>query len=742
VARIAWIPALAGLTWVLSHLAAPRAAAAQAPPARVTVRVTAEGAPLAHAVARAGDGPAARGAETNAAGVARLVLPPGEHLVRVTLLGYAPDSARLTVGAGRDTTLAFELRAAAAELSGVVVTSARGAQRIEDEPTRVEVLSGEDVAEKTEMRPADLRNFLSEMAGVRVQQMSAATGASGLRLQGLRPRYTLLLADGLPLYGGAGGGGLDIMQLPPADLRQVEVVKGPASALYGPSALGGMVNLVSKRPGHEGDVLLQGTGQQGANAFGWLSRKVSDAWGYTGVVGAHAQRARDMDGDGWVDLPSVRRVEARPRLFVDAPNGASLFVTGGATAEDREGGEDQHLVNVDGISPYVERVATRRGDVGAVAHRLVGGGALLQLRASANVDRKSRRFGFDPEHVTRSTGFAELSVAGARGAHDLLAGAALDADAARVTEYRPLDYTFTTASLFAQDAWRPTSRVSLTGSARLDAHSRYGARVSPRASLLVKLGGGWNARASATHGFYAPTPFVEEAEAVGVRRVRGFDALDAELADYGALDLNGTAGPLELNGTLFASRVSHQVVADEDRAAPGTLRLANAEARARSRGAELFAVYDAEPFLVTALYTLTAAREPAAAAGDATREAPYTPRQAGGLDMTWEDAERGLWIALEGFYTGPQALDDDPYRERGRPYTVVGLLVSQRVGRYKVFFNVDNLTDVRQSRWSPIVLPARSPGGRRTTNPWAPIEGRVLSAGVRVSSGDLAHHAP
>jgi iron complex outermembrane receptor protein len=689
----------------------------------VSVRVGSEGGPLAHALVGTGSS----GAETNAAGVARLTLPRGEHLIRVTLLGYAPDSLRVAL-ADRDTLLSVELTPIAEELSGIVVTSARGAQRIESEPLRIEVLAGDDVAEKTEMRPQDLRNFLSEMAGVRVQQLSATTGASSVRLQGLRPRYTLMLADGLPLYGGSGGGGLDLLQLPPADLRQIEVVKGPASALYGASALGGTINLISKRPGREGDFLAQGTSEQGVNSFGWSSREVSDRFGYTAVIGAHVQRLRDMDGDGWAELPDVRRVEARPRMFFDWPGGHSVFATVGATVEQREGGTANPT--------YRELVDTHRGDAGIVGQRLYGAHGLLQLRASGNLDDKDKTFGTDPEHVRRSTGFGELSYANATGAHDFLFGGAIQADAATVREYSALDYTFTTASAFAQDAWRFLPHTSLTASARLDDHSRYGAHFSPRLSLLEEIARGWTVRASATRGFYAPTPFVEETEEVGVRRVRGFDALGTEAATYGSIDLNGRIAVVELNATVFASRVTHGVVTVENELT-GTLDVANASAAARSRGLEVFGVYNLEPLLITALYTYTDSREPPDASAGAIR-APYLPRHTGGIDITWEDMERGTWIALEGFYTGEQTLDRDPYRTSSVPYTPVGFLATQRFGRYKVFFNIENLTDVRQTKHAPLLLPSPRATGEWTTGVWGPLEGRIFSAGVRISSGDLA----
>jgi outer membrane receptor protein involved in Fe transport len=73
-------------------------------------------------------------------------------------------------------------------------------------------------------------------------------GAASVRVQSMRGRYTRFLSDGLPLFGEEVGG-LGLLQIPPTDLGQVEVIKGVASALYGAGALGGVVDLISRRPG-------------------------------------------------------------------------------------------------------------------------------------------------------------------------------------------------------------------------------------------------------------------------------------------------------------------------------------------------------------------------------------------------------------------------------------------------------------------------------------------------------------
>ncbi|HLM66912.1 MAG TPA: hypothetical protein VK358_05250, partial [Longimicrobium sp.] len=89
-------------------------------------------------------------------------------------------------------------------------------------------------------------------------------------------------------------------------------------------------------------------------------------------------------------------------------------------------------------------------------------------------------------------------------------------------------------------------------------------------------------------------------------------------------------------------------------------------------------------------------------------------------------------IGVEVYFTGRQSLDDNTYRTESRPYVVLGLLAERRIGRARVFINAENLADARQTRWQPLVLPARSPELRWTTDAWAPLEGRVINAGVRL----------
>ena len=176
---------------------------------------------------------------TDADGTVRLSLPPGRIDVVVTKNDFDPAAAQVQIRAGAESRIDVELEPESELEENVIVSSTRTDQRIADIPLRVEVVPPDEVQEKTAMSPGDVSMLLAETNGLRVQTTSPALGGASLRIQGLSGRYSQILADGLPLYG-AQSGSVGILQIPPMDLGQVEVIKGVASALYGMSAIGGV----------------------------------------------------------------------------------------------------------------------------------------------------------------------------------------------------------------------------------------------------------------------------------------------------------------------------------------------------------------------------------------------------------------------------------------------------------------------------------------------------------------------
>jgi iron complex outermembrane receptor protein len=542
-------------------------------------------------------------------------------------------------------------------------------------------------------------------------------------------RFTQLLADGLPLYGGQASS-LGLLQIPPTDLGQVEVIKGAASALYGPSALGGVINLVSRRPGDgpEAEVLLNATTQDGQDSTAYVATPFGSDWGGSITGGYHRQSDQDLDDDGWIDMPGFERWTVRPRLFWEDAGGASAFLTLGAMTEQRVGGTLPGSTTPDG-RPFPQGQDTDRFDAGLVAEAPVSEGVTAHLRASGMTQSHLHQFGDVVEDDRHETAFSEASVAGSAGGTSGIGGLAFQLDSFRSRTFPAFDYTYRVPAVFAQIEHDLNADLTLAGSARVDFHNEFGTQFSPRLSLLYRPGP-WTIRASGGRGFFASTPFVEEIEAAGLSRLEP-GVLEAETATTASVDVGYTSGPLEATITLFGSDIQNATRLET--LSPERVRLVNAPGDTSIRGGEVLLRYRWNAFVVTGSYVHVNASEPDPN-GLGRRQVPLTPKHTAGLVAMWEEPDKGR-LGVEVYYTGKQSLEDNPYRSTSRPYFEIGLLGEIAVGRARLFLNAENILGVRQTKRDPLLRPTRLPDGRWTVDVWAPTEGFVLNGGIRLRFG-------
>ncbi|MDG2523357.1 TonB-dependent receptor [Caulobacter segnis] len=614
----------------------------------------------------------------------------------------------------------------------VIVQATRTGRRVQDEPIRVEVLSREEIEEKMLMRPGAISMVVAETGGLRVQTTSSSLGASNIRVQGMRGRYTQLLADGLPLYGGQSIG---LLQIPPTDLGQVEVIKGAASALYGSSALGGVINLVSRKPREAavGEVLLNLTSRNGQDLTAYGDTPLGEKWSASLTGGLHRQSRQDLDDDGWTDMARYERWTLRPRLFWNADNGAAAFLTLGAMGEEREGGSMPGRTAPDG-QPFPEAQKSRRLDAGLNARTPLGDQMEGHLRASAMTQDHKHRFGEVVEDDRHRTFFAEASVSGGPEGTSWLAGLAIQSDDYRSDAFPAFDYTYTVPGLFAQVEHDLSDVLTVAGSARFDRHDEYGSRLSPRLSVMYRPGP-WTVRASLGKGFYAPTPFVEEVDAAGLSRLEPLSGLKAETAETASLDTGYAKGPFEANLTVFMSHIHDGVRLEQT--GPEQVRLVNAPGLTRTGGVEALMRYRWREFTVTGSYVYVDSSEPDPQRAG-RRVIPLTPSHTAGMVAMWEKHGRGR-VGLEAYYTGRQSLEDNPYRSEGKPYLEVGALGELTLGDVSLFLNLENILNIRQTKHDSLLLRARAPDGRWTVDAWQPLDGFVVNGGVRLRFGGGGH---
>lgn len=696
------------------------------PTATITLHVTGRTGPVAQADIAAGPVTTV----TDEHGDARLTVPPGAVELRISRFGFEGATRKVTVAAGATLALAIELEEESVVDEDVVVTSTRTDRRVEDLPIRVEVIPQEEIEEKMAMRPGDVAMMLTETNGLRVQTASPALGTASIRVRGLGGRYTQLLADGLPLYGSLGN--ISLLQIAPMDLSRVEIIKGVGSALYGASSLGGVINLISKQPkagAPERELILNRTSQGGTDSGLWYSAKPADHWGYSVLAGGHWQDRQDTNNDGWTDIPTYQRGTVRPRVQWADGAGRSLFATFGLMGEHRRGGSLPGTVAPDGRA-FPEELSTRRLDGGAVA-RLLAGSRLVTLRASASGLWHDLQTGATRERDLHGTSFGEASMSGTSGKQTWVAGAAWQFEHYRATDVAGMDYSYAIPGVFVQDDYPLASWLTLSGSGRVDHHSVAGTFFSPRGSALARLGHGFILRASSGGGFSSPSPFTDETESAGLARVVLPRPLQAERAHSTSLDTAWNNPWLELNLSVFQSAISHPITVLD--ATDGRhIDVVNAPGPVRTTGTEFLGRIHKGKSDFVATHVFAWATE--APVSEATRrEQALTPRHTFSLDWLWDIPGRGR-LGIETFYTGRQRLYDDPAFRRSKPYMLWGVVGEVRAGRHlRVFYNAENITNVRMTDTQPLVRPAQAASGRWTTDVWGPLEGRAINVGTRVA---------
>jgi len=657
-------------------------------------------------------------------GVATTNVPLGRVEVSVAKDGFLAAKTSLAVDEAREWRITVELKPQQQAEEEVTVFATRTDTRLQDLPTRVEVLGPEEIDEKTMMTPGDIVMMLNEMGGLRVQSTSPSLGAASVRIQGMRGRYTAFLGDGLPLFGQQGGG-LGLLQIPPVDLGQVEVIKGVSSALYGAGAMAGVVNLISRRPAAEPvhEILFNRSTRGATDTSLFAAQRLTPHWGASFLGSGDWQQHNDIDRDGWADLPRYARGVLRPRVFWDSGDGRTAFLTGGVTYENRDGGTVSGAVLPATGAPYTEALKTRRYDLGGNLQYTVQQRYVVTARFAASWQDHDHRFGDIRERDRHELLFGEVTARGTFHRNTWVVGVAAERDVYLPRDVPQFTYRYTTPGVFLQDDIEIARWLSVSASARADFQNQYGTFFSPRASVLLRWRG-WTSRVSAGQGFFAPTPLTEETEAAGLTRLVIPKPLVAERGRSFSFDLTRKIGPAYYTVTVFDSSVRHPINVDRTE----HYQLINLAQPTHNVGLEFLGTLRKAPFSATLSYTYVHSRQ--FEFGERV-DTPLTPRHSFGVVGMWEKEKAGR-IGIESYYTGRQRLEENPYRNESKAYVLFGLLAEHTFGWFRLFVNVENLTDVRQTRWNPLLRPDRGIDGRWTVDSWAPLDGRVLNGGVRL----------
>ena len=453
-------------------------------------------------------------------------IPNGVHHVEYRYIGYAPKVDTLTFPLNSDTPMVVSLEASEGEeLEEVVIASTRSSRTISNIPTRIEVIAGEELDEKGNMKPGDIRMVLNESTGIQTQQTSATSANASIRIQGLDGRYTQILKDGFPLFSGAASG-LGLLQTPPLDLKQVEVVKGSASTLYGGGAIAGLVNLISKTPEEERElnIHLNGTSAGGLDLNGFYGQQ----FGKAGVTVFASRNSNSAYAPGTIDfsaIPEFTRYVFNPKLFLNFSDKTSLNFGINSSFEDRTGGDIAFIKNRKPTG-YFENNNTDRYSSQVSFETRFGKSSHLTVKNSISRFKRVITIPSYEFNGTQDATFTEITYALHGEKLEWISGINLVTDKFREvqTTSTPLrDYEQLTVGAFLQQNWKINDFIHLETGIRGDQVKDYGFAFLPRLAVLFKLSPKVSSRIGGGLGYKTPTIFTEESERLLYRDVLPID---------------------------------------------------------------------------------------------------------------------------------------------------------------------------------------------------------------------------
>ena len=655
-------------------------------------------------------------------------LVAGTYSVTVSFVGFEEREISITVPQPTAEPLEVLLEESEEEEEEeVVVTATRISRTIANTPTRVEVISGEELDEKANMKPGDIRMMLSESTGIQTQQTSATSYNSSIRIQGLDGRYTQILRDGYPLYGGFSGG-LSIMQIAPLDLRQVEVIKGSSSTLYGGGAIAGLVNLVSKLPAEQREIsfLANATTAKGLDLSSFYSQRFGKM-GVTVYGSRNTAGAYDPADIGLTAIPKFERYTINPRLFLYGKNTTANAGVSYIT-EDRIGGSMDYIKK--GVAGYFEENNTHRFTTQlGIAHRLADHSTLTFKNSYTRFNRSITIPAYRFEGVTQST-FSELTYMHRGEQSDWIIGANLLTDDFKEERHAATalrNYQYTTYGVFVQNAWSPASFLTLETGLRGDYVQEYGLELLPRVSALFRLSPKLSARIGGGMGYKTPTVFNEESERYQMQDILPIneDEAENERSLGGNIDVNyrtslGAVG-FTINQLFFFTRLERPLVLGA--ATGSTLEFVNAEGHIDTKGIETNLRFVYSDFKLFIGYTYADVNTHF---NDVKAQFPLTARHRLNNVLMYEVEEK--WqLGLEAYYVSRQRLSDGAL---GKPYWITGFMAEKLWEKLSVYINFENFTDTRQTRFDTIYTGALSSPVFRDI--YAPVDGFVVNGGIKI----------
>lgn len=532
----------------------------------------------------------------------------GSYQVVVSGIGYTKKAQSITLKAGESRVLEISVEKSQQALDEVVISGTMKEVSKLESAVPVEVYS----AKFFEANPTpSLFESMQNVNGVRPQLNCNVCNTGDIHINGLEGPYTMILIDGMPIVSGLSTV-YGLTGIPQALIERVEIVKGPASTLYGSEAVGGLVNIITKKPGNapafSADVFS--SDWQDVNVdLGAKFKAGNKAHSLLGVNYFNYQNPIDNNGDGFTDVTLQDRISVFNKWTFDRKENRLFSVAGRFVYEDRWGGEmnwSEEFRGGDQI--YGESIYTNRWELFGTYQLPVKETVMFQF--SGNGHDQNSVYGNTVYIAEQQIGFGQMTWFKSLGKHhELVAGAAL-----RYTRYddnTPATAGFDTSGtpgnkpsiivlpgLFVQDEIKLNEQHKFLVGLRYDYNSVHGSVLTPRMNYKLTSKNKRNVlRISAGNGYRVANVFTEDHAALtGARTVEFEGELKPETSWNGNINFekkiyikNRTS--IALDATAFYTYFTNRIIPDYE-TDPNKIIYSNLEGHAVSQGMSLNANMD------------------------------------------------------------------------------------------------------------------------------------------------------
>ncbi len=662
-------------------------------------------------------------------------IPDGEHILEFSYVGYEKLEKTFQFPLA-DSLQGYTIYLIPKhhELEEIVVSTTRTSRSIANIPTRVEIIELEEIDEKSNMKPSNVSTLLRESTGIHVQQTSATSANASIRIQGLDGRYTQILKDGYPNYGNFASS-LSILEIPPLDLKQVEIIKGSSSTLYGGGAIAGVVNFISKTPENNPEnTILFNQSHVGQTNFGFFTATKKAKIGYTFLATSNYQKAYDVDNDDFSELPKSNDFTINPKLYFYFSDRATFILGNNFTTGNRKGGDMQVIKNkADSVHSYFETNKNIRNVTLAEFIFKTSETNNLIIRSSATIYNRQID---EPNYLFKGknfNNFNEITHTVNKDNQTFILGINYITDNFKDVQNK-YNMTTSTIGIFGQHTIDITKQVKIESGCRFDM-VRYVSNqnanrenfILPRISGLFVLSEHLTSRIGFGYGYKTPTLFTEETEMLHYKNIRPIENVSSEKSRGITTDFNFKI-PItkdlffSMNQLFFYTTINNPTHLQIDTS--GFKYFINETKPIVSRGTETnlkFVFKEHVKFFMGYTYTDATAKYKMN-----NQTLHLLPKNKINLVLIYEE-ERNIKIGIEGYFTDKQILSDG---SPTHPYWIFGAMAEKTWNKLSVYINFENFTNTRQSKYKPVVNgPHNNPSFDEI---WTSTEGFIFNGGIKI----------